>query len=181
MFTGQTFRGAACRITERTIDRKGQHLFPADLQTGIYYGGIWHPVQRRRWAAVIKKSSVLRYRSKRMPAQPLPEFYVLFTDSANSQMPRKAVKKKKNAASGLIPEEYETDHPVYVKLTVSGDLRAACEDAEKETDREISAEKDWICRRSTKKARKCESLTAAAAGHSENLHLPGKEASIFHV
>jgi hypothetical protein len=53
--------------------------------------------------------------------------------------------KRKNAASDLILEGHEIDHPVYGKLIVSGDLWAVCEDVEKETDGEISAEKAaWI-------------------------------------
>ena len=42
--------------------------------------------------------------------------------------------KRKNAASDLILEGHEIDHPVYGKLIVSGDLWAVCEDVEKETD-----------------------------------------------
>ena len=53
--------------------------------------------------------------------------------------------KKKNAASDQILEGHEIDHPIYGKLIVSGDLWAVCEDVEKETDGEISAEKAaWV-------------------------------------
>ena len=58
---------------------------------------------------------------------------------------RESGEKKKNAASGLILEGHEIDHPVYGKLIVSGDLWAVCEDVEKETGGEISAEKAaWV-------------------------------------
>ena len=70
VFTGQTFRDvtykipdptpkkpdkrtdktvgirAIYQITERTIDKKGQHLFPADLETDIYYCSIDLPDSR---------------------------------------------------------------------------------------------------------------------------------------
>lgn len=37
---------AIYQITERTIDKKGQHLFPADLETDIYYCSIDLPDSR---------------------------------------------------------------------------------------------------------------------------------------
>lgn len=65
--------------------------------------------------------------------------------AAESAESAESGEKRKNAASDLILEGHEIDHPVYGKLIVSGDLWAVCEDVEKETDGEISAEKAaWI-------------------------------------